>query len=469
MPQPNSRATPREILLTDPAQEIIWARLPQATATEVKTTVKRAVNFFTEQAKNGPSYDRLALLERLIAEITARQDAFASAISREMGAPLEFARSKQVEAALAHLRVIRQAAETPSSQPLTSDPAHMIRYEPLGVAALITPWNWPLNQIALKAGAALVAGCAMIHKPSELSLPSALLLAECFEAAGAPTGLYQLLLGDGEVGAELVAYAGRGVDVISFTGSTPIGRQIAAIAGQALIPCHLELGGKSPNILFEDCDLALAIRQGLAHCYRNSGQSCNAASRMLVAEEIYDQAVELARVEAETYRFGAPNTPGDHLGPLVSAAQYDRVQSHIARAIDQGARLITGGLGRADGFAQGYYPRPTVFADVTPDMDLFTQEVFGPVLAMTPFTDEAQAIALANTGPYGLAGYIQSANPDRLARVSAQLEVGMVQINGNSREDGAPFGGRKASGFGREAGLWGIRSFQAVKSVSGLL
>lgn len=324
----------------------------------------------------------------------------------------------------------------------------------MGVAALITPWNWPLNQLVLKVGAALVAGCAMILKPSELSTPTALILAECMAEAGVPPGVFTLLLGDGEVGHRLCAHPG--VNVISFTGSTQVGRQIAQAAGANLTRTALELGGKSPNLLFADCALPLAVEQGVAHAFRNAGQSCNAASRMLAQAPIYDQVVQLAGEIAA-------KTPA---APLVSQAQFDQVQGHIKHAIADGARLITGGLGKPNG-VPGFTPHPTIFADVTPAMRLAQAEVFGPVLAISKFTDEADGITQANTGPYGLAAYVQTNDPARADRVARQLDVGMVQINGSSRAPGAPFGGRKTSGWGREAGLWGIRAFQDVKSISG--
>ncbi|MCT8159477.1 aldehyde dehydrogenase family protein [Pseudoruegeria sp. SHC-113] len=454
--------------LVDPATEAEVAEIPVCGTADVDSAVAKAKAFSRQLALGAVQLDPLEILERLIAEIEARQAAFAEAVAREMGAPLDFATDKQVGTALAHLHTILKAArENPSEQATPpGQESHFVRHEPLGVAALITPWNWPLNQVALKVGAALAAGCTMILKPSEYATRSALLFAECMEAAGAPEGLFALLSGDGRTGAALAAHPG--VDVISFTGSTSVGRAIAAAAGANLTPCLLELGGKSANILFADCDVDTAVTQGLAHCFRNAGQSCNAASRMLVAREIYAEVCARATTEAETYRFDSPLKPGGHQGPLVNHAQFDHVQAAIRKAQSQGARLLTGGPGRADGHNKGFYPRPTVFADVTPEMALFHEEAFGPVLSLTPFDGEEDAIALANESAYGLAGYIQTGSRETAMRVARQLEVGMVQINGQSRVEGAPFGGRKASGYGREAGLWGIRAFQTVKSISGV-
>ncbi|SLN59617.1 3-succinoylsemialdehyde-pyridine dehydrogenase [Pseudoruegeria aquimaris] len=454
--------------LVDPATEATVGEIPVCDATTVEAAVRRAAALSRQLALGERGLDPLAILEALIGEIAARHDAFAEAIAREMGAPLDFSRDKQVGTALSHLRTILKAARESAAELATppGQDSHFVRYEPLGVAALITPWNWPLNQVALKVGAALAAGCTMILKPSEHATRSALLFAECMEAAGAPEGLFALLPGDGTTGAALAAHPG--VDVISFTGSTGVGRAIASAAGANLTPCLLELGGKSANILFADCDVPTAVAQGVAHCFRNAGQSCNAASRMLVAREIYQEVCARAAAEAETYRFDAPLKPGSHQGPLVNRAQFDHVQAVIRRAQAEGARLLTGGPGRADGKDIGFYPRPTVFADVTPAMALFHEEAFGPVLAITPFDSEAEAVALANESAYGLAGYIQTADRARAMRVARRLAVGMVQVNGRSRIEGAPFGGRKASGYGREAGLWGIRAFQAVKSISGI-
>ncbi|MBE3640046.1 aldehyde dehydrogenase family protein [Mangrovicoccus algicola] len=451
-------ALPR-LVLEDPATGLPRAVLPLARGAEVETAIRRA------RAAIGTG-DPLAILARLTGAIEARREDFARAISQDMGSPIDFARSKQVDAACDHLRATLAAARDVPAATEIAPGGHEVAHEPLGVAALITPWNWPLNQVALKVGGALAAGCAMILKPSERSTGAALIFAECMAAAGAPPGLFTVLAGDGETGRLLAAHPG--IDIVSFTGSTAVGQRIAAAAGANLVPALLELGGKSANLLFGDCDLPLAVKQGVAHCFRNSGQSCNAASRMLVTRDLYDRAVRLAAAEAAEWQMGPPDRPGPHLGPLVSQAQYDRVQAHIATALAEGARLVAGGPGRAPGLGAGWYPRPTVFADVTPAMRLFHEEVFGPVLAITPFDTEAEAVALANEGGYGLAGYVQTADPARQRRLAARLRVGMVQINGRSRAEGAPFGGVGRSGYGREAGIWGIRAFQSVKSVSGL-
>jgi len=451
------------IARADPATEAPRAPVIPASADQIARAVAAAAGSGWQGAVRDA---RLAALDRLADALGARAEALAHVISTEIGAPIDFARSGQVAAALGHLRATRDAlAAAPDDTHAPGQPDHRVRYEPAGVAALITPWNWPLNQVVLKVGAALAAGCPMVLKPSELGAETAALVAAAMQDADLPPGTFNLLQGGADVGAALVA--DPRVAVISFTGSTRAGQSIASAAATGFRRTVLELGGKSPNIVFADCDLDRAIRQGLAHCFRNNGQSCNAAARMLVERSVYDAAVALAADLAAAWPVDAPDRPGAHLGPQVSAAQYGRVQDLIASGTAQGARLVAGGPGRAPGFARGFYSRPTVLADVTPAMRVWREEIFGPVLTMTPFDGEAQAIALANDTDYGLAGYIQSGDPGRADRVARALRVGMVQVNGQSRIAGAPFGGVKGSGLGREAGLWGIRAFQDIKSISG--
>jgi aldehyde dehydrogenase (NAD+) len=461
------------LALADPGTERPLVRYPLAGTVEAGAAVAAARAAFDGGWESAPKAARLAALARLTEACRARRDAFARAISFEMGAPIDFAREFQVDRALEHLTTtLRAAAAADEDAPLSpGTPEHRARWEPVGVAALITPWNWPLNQIALKAGAALAAGCALVLKPSERAPLSAALfaeaMAEALAQASAPAGLFSMVLGDGPgAGAALAAHPD--VDALSFTGSTRAGRAVAAAAAPTVKRLALELGGKSANLLFQDCDLALAMRQGLAHCFRNAGQSCNAATRMLVARPLYDDAVALAAALAAETAVDAPWRPGRHLGPLASQAQFHRVQGAIATALAEGARLVAGGPGRPEHLPCGFFARPTVFADVTPAMALWREETFGPVLAMAPFDGEDEAVRLANDSPYGLAAYVQTADPARADRVARRLRVGMVQVNGSSRAPEAPFGGLRQSGHGREGGLWGVRAFQDVKSISGV-
>lgn len=457
----------RVIELLNPADGNPRCRLQLAGEKDVADAIVAARKAFDIGWCDSTLEQRLGILLRLIGEIKDRREEFARSISFEIGAPIDFARKQQVDTALMHLQSTLAAAENASfDSPVPADrPEHRVRFEPAGVAALITPWNWPLNQVVLKVGAALAAGCTMVLKPSELAPDTAFLFARCMDQAGAPKGVFNMLIGDGETGAALARHPD--IDIVSFTGSTPAGRAVAAAAAQNLKPAALELGGKSPNLIFADCDLQRAIGQGLAHCFRNAGQSCNAASRMLVERSIYERAVALAAEAAASTKTGLPGDPGDHIGPLVSAAQFERVQGYIASGLEDGARLVAGGPGRPDGFASGFFARPTVFVDVTPDMRIAREEIFGPVLTLSPFEDEEDAVHRANDSEYGLAAYVQTEDQTKADRVARRLRAGMVQVNGTSRAPGAPFGGVKASGSGREAGIWGIRAFQTVKSISG--
>jgi aldehyde dehydrogenase (NAD+) len=330
---------------------------------------------------------------------------------------------------------------------------------------LITPWNWPMNQVTLKVGAALVAGCTMVLKPSEESPLDAIVFAEIMDAADLPPGVFNLVNGDGAgVGSQLSVH--KDVDMVSFTGSTRAGIAISKAAADSLKRVHLELGGKGANIVFADADDA-AVRRGAQHCFNNAGQSCNAPTRMLVQRDVYEKAVETAREVAEATRVAPSHEPGKQIGPVVSAAQYDKIQALIQAGIDGGARLVAGGLGRPEGLNRGYFVRPTVFADVTNDMTIAREEIFGPVLSIIPFSDEAEALRIANDTVYGLTNYVQSQDVAKRRRMARRLRSGMVEMNGKSRGAGSPFGGMKQSGNGREGGVWGIEDFLEVKAVSG--
>ncbi len=411
--------------------------------------------------------DRLALVERILAAYTARTEEMGAAISLEMGAPIDMARVDQVNAGSSHIKNFITAFKNfEFVRPLGPHaPRTRISFEPVGVVGLITPWNWPMNQIALKVVPALLAGCTMVLKPSEIAPLSGLLFAEIMHEAGVPPGVFNLVNGDGlGVGTQLSTHPD--VAMISFTGSTRAGIAITKAAADTLKKVALELGGKGANLVFADAD-AEAVKRGVRHCFNNSGQSCNAPTRMLVERAAYADAVETARQAALATRVGSAHEPGRHIGPVVSEAQYTKIQGMIEKGIAEGARLIAGGPGRPDGLNRGWFVRPTVFADVTPDMTIAREEIFGPVLSIIPFDTEEEALSIANDTPYGLTNYVQTTDGTRGNRLARGLRSGMVEMNGISRGAGAFFGGVGASGRAREGGHWGIEEFLDSKTISG--
>jgi aldehyde dehydrogenase (NAD+) len=414
-----------------------------------------------------PVADRIAALERIYAVYKTRGEDLAQAITAEMGAPIDMAKSQQVGAGLWHLKNFITAAKAVVWEAPLGDhaPNDRIIHEAVGVCALITPWNWPMNQITLKVGAALVAGNTMVLKPSEESPLDAMVFAEIMDAADLPPGVFNLVNGDGVgVGSQLSSHTD--VDMVSFTGSTRAGRLISIAAADTLKRVHLELGGKGANLIFADAD-EKAVKRGVLHMMNNTGQSCNAPSRMMVEASRYDAAVDEAAAVANKVTVGPASEEGRHIGPVVNAVQWGKIQDLIQKGIDEGARLVAGGPGRPEGFNKGFYVRPTVFADVTNDMTIAQEEIFGPVLSILKFDTEEDAVQIANDTPYGLTNYVQSQDGERCNRLSRQLRSGMVEINGQGRGAGAPFGGMKMSGNGREGGTWGIHDFVEVKSVSG--
>ncbi len=411
--------------------------------------------------------ERLALVKRILQVYRDRAEDMAQAIATEMGAPIDMARASQVGAGDWHISNFIDAFEKVHFiEPLGEHaPEDRIIREAVGVCALITPWNWPMNQVTLKVIPALLAGCTMVLKPSEIAPLSSIVWTEILDTAGTPKGVYNMVNGDGPgVGTQLSVHAD--VDMVSFTGSTRAGIAISKNAAETLKRVHLELGGKGANIIFADAD-DKAVRRGAMHCFGNTGQSCNAPTRMLVERSIYDRAVEIAAETADKTAVGAAHDSGKHIGPLVSQAQFDKVQDLIQKGIDEGARLVAGGVGRPEGFNRGYFVRPTVFADVTNDMTIAQEEIFGPVLSIIPFEGESEAIAIANDTRYGLTNYVQSQDGARRNRLARHLRAGMIEMNGKSRGAGAPFGGMKHSGNGREGGVWGIEDFLEVKAVAG--
>ena len=409
--------------------------------------------------------ERLALIERIVAVFERRYAEMVRAISLEMGAPYDLSHDHQADCGPGHLKQVILAARAFEWQRPFEDGAHLA-HEPIGVCTLITPWNWPINQLACKIGPALAAGCTMVVKPSEEAPLSAQLFAEFIIEAGVPQGVFNMVHGLGPViGPVLTTH--KEVDMVSFTGSTAAGIQIARVAADTVKRVAQELGGKSPNIVFDDADLEKAVARGVMQCFSNTGQSCNAPTRMLVEASAYDRAVEVARAAAASASVGDPLQPGPHLGPVVSKRQWDKIQGLINTAINEGATLVSGGPGRPEGVEKGYYVRPTVFANIDNNATIAREEVFGPVLAMIPFKDEEDAIRIANDTPYGLAAYVQSADVTRARRVAGRLRAGSVYLNGKGQGYAAPFGGYKQSGNGREWGEWGLHDFLELKVVNG--
>jgi len=414
-----------------------------------------------------PPAERIAYVEKLYQAYKARAEDMAKAISLEMGAPIDLSRQQQVGAGIGHIKAFLETAKTfHFDEPLGDHaPNDRIIHEPIGVVGMITPWNWPMNQVTLKVIAGLIAGCTMVLKPSEESPLSSMLFAEMVDEAGLPKGVFNLVNGDGAgVGSQLSAHPD--VDMISFTGSSRAGKLISKAAADTLKRVSLELGGKGANLIFADAD-EKAVKRGVLHCMNNSGQSCNAPTRMLVQREVYDQAVETAAEVAGKITVGSSHEEGRHIGPVVNETQFNKIQDLIQKGIDEGARLVAGGTGRPDGLNRGFFVRPTVFADVNNDMTIAREEIFGPVLSIMPFDSEEDGIRIANDTPYGLTNYVQTQDSARANRVARALRSGMVEMNGQSRGMGSPFGGMKQSGNGREGGKWGIEDFLEVKAVSG--
>ena len=457
-----------DFTVINPATEDAFATISLGGQKDAEAAIAAAKAAFPAWSVTSPQ-TRIGYLEKLLAVYEERSQDMAQAISSEMGAPIDMSLSDQAGSGRGHLKAfIRALGSVEFQRPLRPGvEGQDVVFEAAGVAALITPWNWPMNQVMLKVGAAIAAGCTMVLKPSEIAPMSSIVFAECIDAAGLPAGVFNMVNGDGAgVGSLLSAHPD--IDVVSFTGSTRAGILISKAAADTVKTVSLELGGKSPNLVFDDCDVAAAVARGAAFCFNNTGQSCNAASRMLVERSAYEQAIEVAAATATATTVDLPSKPGNHIGPLVSEAQFNKVQGLIQSGIDEGARLVAGGVGRPDGLNRGWFVKPTVFADTTQEMTIIREEIFGPVLSIMPFDSEDEAIALANDTPYGLAAYIQTGDMDRARRVAAQLRAGMIQVNGASRLSGSPFGGYKQSGVGREGGMWGIEEFLEIKTISGI-
>jgi aldehyde dehydrogenase (NAD+) len=443
------------IAVRNPATEEVLGHVPAGTAADVDAAVAAARAAFDGWAGTPPA-ERGAALGRLHAALAARADDVARTVGLELGAPLKVARN--VQAGLP-LRVLAGYAELAGRGHTETIGTSLIRHEPVGVVGAITPWNYPLHQAVAKVAAALAAGCTVVLKPSELTPLTTYLLVDAAVAAGLPPGVLNLVTGTGPVAGAAVA-AHPDVDMVSFTGSTATGRAVAHAAADRIARIALELGGKSANVILDDADLTRAVKVGVANAFLNSGQTCTAWTRMLVQRSRYDEAVGLAAAAAGGYRLGDPFDPDTRLGPLVSAAQRDRVRGFVARA---GGRLVAGGLD-APVPARGYFVAPTVFADVDPGSELAQEEVFGPVLAIMPFGDDDEAVAIANNSRYGLAGAVWGGEERALA-VARRMRTGSVDVNGAAFNPQAPFGGYKQSGLGRELGPYGLAEFQQVKAI----
>ncbi|MCV6587328.1 MAG: aldehyde dehydrogenase family protein [Marinibacterium sp.] len=450
----------------DPSTEEVIARIHLSNEAETDQAVQAARAALPGWMYCDPA-ERVAFLERLLEIYQRRAAEMGQAMSAEMGTPITMSNMLQVGIGTRHIEGFIDAARAFAFEQVhhPDHPDNYIIKEAAGVAALITPWNLPMNQVTLKVGAAIAAGCTMVLKPSEESPLSALLFAEMMDEAGAPPGVFNLINGTGAVVGNCLS-GHPDVDVISFTGSTRAGRQIMQNAAGTLKTVHLELGGKGANLVFADAD-AEAVERGVKRMMLLTGQMCNAPSRMIVEKGFYDEAVQIAAKVAQAVDVGPASAEGGHIGPVVNERQFNAIQTMIQRGIDDGARLVAGGPGRADGFNAGYYVRPTVFADVTPDMAIYREEIFGPVLTISSFEDESDAIAMANDTVYGLTNYVQTSDTDKRRRVARRLRSGMVDMNGANRAPGMPFGGMKQSGNAREGGAYGIEDFLEVKAVAG--
>jgi aldehyde dehydrogenase (NAD+) len=448
--------------LVDPRTERTSGWVAAGDAPDVDRAVSAARAAFESFAAWSVA-DRLALLDAVIAEYRRRSDDLVDAITTELGAPRAFASAAQVPAGLGHLVVARKTLASFEFETLCR--STVVRHEPIGVCALITPWNWPLNQITSKLGAALATGCTVVLKPSELAPLDAVVLAEVLDAAGVPGGVFNLVHGDGPtVGAALARH--HDVDMISITGSTAAGAEVARLAAPTIKRVVQELGGKSADIVLDDADLGPVISRDVAAAFANAGQSCAAGTRILVPHARLDEAVALAADAASHVVLGDDDDPAA-IGPVVSSRQYERVQGYIRSGLESGAVAVAGGLGRPPGFDAGYWVRPTVFAGVTNDMPIARDEIFGPVVVLIGYDDVDDAVAIANDSPYGLAGYVSSADHDRAMSVARRMRTGMVHVNGAPPDVRAPFGGVKASGNGREWGEAGFGEFLEVKSIFG--
>jgi len=457
---------PIDIKVINPATEKDCAVISLGGKEDINDAVLAAKEAFKTWGFSSKE-ERLSLLENFYALYKKRWNDITDAIVKEMGAPKDFASKLQTGTGASHTKsFIRYLKEFEFEKPLGEHAKNQrLIYEPKGVCALITPWNWPINQVTLKVIPALASGCTMILKPSELAPLSAIIIAELIDEAKFPKGVFNLVNGDGATTGDALT-SHPDVNMISFTGSTRAGALISQNAAKDFKRVSLELGGKGANIIFKDAD-AEAIERGAFRCFRNSGQSCNAPTRMLVERPIYDEAIKRLKKYASEFKVDDPSKEGEHIGPVISDVQFNKIQGLIQKGIDEGAKLVAGGPGKPEGLKDGYYVKPTVFADVNNNMEIARTEIFGPVLSVIPFETEEEAIQIANDTDYGLTNYIQTQDTEKVQRVARKLRSGMVDVNGAGIAVDAPFGGFKHSGIGREAGKEGLLEFLEVKSVGG--
>jgi len=455
-----------EIKVINPATEENCAVISLGNKEDIDLAVSSAKKAYSSWSFSTKE-ERIKLLEKLYENYKKRWADIAVAITTEMGAPKDFATKLQAGTGAAHLKsFIRYLKNFEFEKPLGEHaPNQRLIYEPKGVCALITPWNWPMNQVCLKVMPAIASGCTMVLKPSELAPLSSMILAELIDETKFPAGVFNLVNGDGAITGDALT-SHPDVNMISFTGSTRAGALISQNAAKDFKRVSLELGGKGANIIFKDADPD-AIERGALRCFRNSGQSCNAPTRMLVEKSIYKEAIERLKKYTENFEVGDPKKEGEHIGPVISETQYNKIQTLIKKGIDEGATLLAGGPGKPEGLEKGYFVKPTVFTDVNNKMDIARTEIFGPVLSVMPFETEEEAIKIANDTPYGLTNYIQTQDKEKVKRVARKLRSGMVDVNGAGIAVDAPFGGFKHSGIGREAGQHGLDEFLEVKSVGG--
>ena len=453
----------RELDVINPATEEPIGKILIGTAEDVDAAVaaaRRAFEAFSQTSRE----ERIALLERILKAFQTHMPRLGQAISDEMGAPMKLALNAQAGSGPGHFAsTLAALKDFEFEEQLGST---RVRREPVGVCGLITPWNWPINQIACKVAPALAAGCTIVLKPSEVAPLSAHIFAEIMQEAGVPKGVFNMIDGDGPGVGEAISRH-PDIDMVSFTGSTRAGVAVAKAAADTVKRVSQELGGKSANIILEDADLNAAIKTGVLSMMSNTGQSCNAPSRMLVPAKLYDEAVKIAKTVAEKSRVGDPKAEGITMGPVSNRNQFEKIQALLKKGIEEGATVVTGGPGRPDGLDKGYFIKPTVFANVNNSMTIAREEIFGPVLCMIPYQTEEEAIRIANDTVYGLSGYVYSGNIENARRVGNRLRTGMVHLNGASTDANAPFGGYKQSGNGREWGREGLREFLEVKAVMG--